>query len=249
MAGVPGLELPRQFVPIRAVESDFADHVAAAHERRHRFQQVAPAPQHADARRPAHLVAGKGQEITVQRLHIGGQMRHALRAIDQHQRAHLMRSRNHFFARAVIVPSTFDMEAMPTILVCFVNKASSAESIEVAFGIDGNITHLRADFSGHHLPGHDVAVMLRFRQQDFVARSEVGAPPRERDQIDRFRGIARENDLAARSGIDEPGDLLARAFVLLGRFFAQRVNAAMHVSVSGAIVMIHRFDHGAWLLR
>ena len=81
------LELPGQLVRGEALEGDGADHVAAAQEGGHGFEQLALAVEDADAGRAAHLVAGEGQEVHVERLHVHGQVGHALRGVEQHQRA------------------------------------------------------------------------------------------------------------------------------------------------------------------
>ena len=62
-----GLELVRRVVEDGAVEAHFADHLAAADERRHRLQVLAPRPQRAGAGRAEHLVAGEGVEIAAER--------------------------------------------------------------------------------------------------------------------------------------------------------------------------------------
>ena len=79
-----GLELVGQIARLEAVEPHAADHAPSAQERRHRFQQFPLAVEHAHARRAEHLVAAEGQEVAIERLHVGLLMRHALRAVDQH---------------------------------------------------------------------------------------------------------------------------------------------------------------------
>ena len=94
-----GLELGGQIGRSKAVQRDVADHAPAAQERRHGLQQLPFSEQHADPRRPEHLVPAEGQEITVQRLHVGHQVRHALGAVDQHQGARLVGAANDFLDR------------------------------------------------------------------------------------------------------------------------------------------------------
>ena len=66
----PRLELVGKLVERRLVEPDRADHLAAEVERAHRLEQLAPAPQRADAARPAELVRGDGDEVGAERLHV-----------------------------------------------------------------------------------------------------------------------------------------------------------------------------------
>ncbi len=61
---------------------DGVDHVAAAEERGHRVEELHPPPQHPDAGRPAHLVAGERDEVGVPRLHVGRVVRHVLAGVD-----------------------------------------------------------------------------------------------------------------------------------------------------------------------
>ncbi len=87
-----GLELPGQIGPGRLGVADRLDHVTAAHERRHRLQQLAPAVQDPDAGRPVDLVAGPGVEVGVDRPQVDGQLRHRLSAVDHDDRAGRVRA-------------------------------------------------------------------------------------------------------------------------------------------------------------
>ncbi len=78
-----GLELSRRIAERRAIVLDFADHIAAREEGRHRFEQRALAVQHADARRPEHLVPAEGVEIGIERFDVERQVRCALSAVDE----------------------------------------------------------------------------------------------------------------------------------------------------------------------
>ena len=81
-----GLELPRDVVGGEAVEAHVADHLAAAEERRHLLEQLLAGPQRADPARAAHLVRGERDEVGVPRLHVGGDVRHVLAGVDEHER-------------------------------------------------------------------------------------------------------------------------------------------------------------------
>ena len=84
MGGVPGLELPGHLVGGEAVDGDLGDHLAAAHERRHRLEQLAAGPEGADAGGAAHLVGREGDEVGVPRLHVDGEVRDGLARVDEH---------------------------------------------------------------------------------------------------------------------------------------------------------------------
>ena len=68
----PSLEASRRRPEGRLLQRDLLDHLAAGHEWRHRLEQLAAAPQHADAGRPVGLVAGKGIEIDAELAHVDG---------------------------------------------------------------------------------------------------------------------------------------------------------------------------------
>ena len=60
------------------------------------------------------------------------------------------------------------------------------------------------------MPGHDIGVVLHNRENDFVALADLGhAPKRIRNEIDRFGGITRKNDLVRAGRIEETPHRLA----------------------------------------
>ena len=79
----------------------------------------------ADPGRAQHLVAAEGQEVAVQRAHVHRQMRHALRAVQQHQRAGRVRLRDHR-STGGSVPSTFDICVTATSFGRFAVSSSRA---------------------------------------------------------------------------------------------------------------------------
>ena len=80
--GRAGLELPGQVGPGRLGLTDGADHVAAADERGHPLEQLAPAVEHADAGRAISLVTGPGVEIGVERAQVHRDLGHRLGSVD-----------------------------------------------------------------------------------------------------------------------------------------------------------------------
>src|SRR5258707_3270075 len=80
------LEAMRRILELALLEGDAKDHLAAALPRRHRRQQLVPAVEHTDAGWPVGLVTGKRVEIAIQRLHVHGEPRRRLAAVDQHLR-------------------------------------------------------------------------------------------------------------------------------------------------------------------
>lgn len=86
-AGVhgPGLELMGDLGVHRALAADGLDHLAAEEEGGHGVEPLFFAPEHADAHGGQHLVAGEGQKVHVQVLHIDLDVGDALGAVgDDH---------------------------------------------------------------------------------------------------------------------------------------------------------------------
>ena len=81
-----GLELVRDPGVRRPLHRDGLDHLAAAEERRQLVEQLATAPEHADAGRADHLVAGEGQQVGAARDHVDRQLRHGLGGVDDDDR-------------------------------------------------------------------------------------------------------------------------------------------------------------------
>ena len=81
--GRAGLEFVRRRLPGAVEKIHAGDHVAAALERRHFLQQFAPAIEDADAGRAANFVAGKGEEIAADFLHVHRAVAGALGGVHQ----------------------------------------------------------------------------------------------------------------------------------------------------------------------
>jgi hypothetical protein len=70
-----------------------------AEERRQRLEQLLTAPQHTDARRAAHLVAGERDQVGAQGLHVQGHVRRSLRGVDDDQRTDLVGAADELLGR------------------------------------------------------------------------------------------------------------------------------------------------------
>ena len=97
--GCSGLELVRKLVERRPVEADRPDHLAAEVERRHRLEQLAPAPECADTGRAAQLVRRESEKVTVERLHVDRPVRRRLSGVDDDDRALRMSPRRELLDR------------------------------------------------------------------------------------------------------------------------------------------------------
>jgi DNA transposition AAA+ family ATPase len=91
-------------------------------------------------------------------------------------------------------------------------------------------------------------VVLHLRDDDAVARADVRAAPRVRDEVDRLGGVAREDRLGG-APVHEARDALARALEQLRRLDRERVDAAVDGAAVRLVVVVHRVDDGARGLR
>ena len=87
MGGVPASKRAGGGAGRKRVELDVEDHAAAAEERRHRLEQVGPAPQDADAGRAHHLVGREGEEVDAELADVDRGVRDELRAVGHDDRA------------------------------------------------------------------------------------------------------------------------------------------------------------------
>jgi len=87
--------------------------------------------------------------------------------------------------------------------------------------------------------------MLRRGEHHFVLRGELERP---RQQIERIRGVAREDDLG-RLRPDQRRHAMPRALVFLRRGFGERIQAAVNVRAERLVVARDGSDHGPRLRR
>ena len=91
--------------------------------------------------------------------------------------------------------------------------------------------------------------MLQMRDDDLVAGANVLAPEGRRDEVDRFRRAARENDVFDRPRIEETCDFGSRAFVGVRRACCEFVSRAVNVRVLVLIEIFEPLDDRSRLLR
>ena len=204
-------------------------------------------PQRADAARTAHLVGGERDEVGVPRLHVGGDVRHVLARVDEHERVvgvGGVGERADVVDRAEHVRHRGDREQARA-----VEQLVEIGEIELVVGGHRDPAELDAALGREHVPRHDVGVVLHVREHDRVAGAQVGARPRVRDEVDGLGRVAHEHDLRLGAGADETGDLAARELVGGGGFLGDRVDAAVDVGVVVPVAVVHRVEHGERLLR
>ena len=242
-----GLELVRHVGEGGAAETHFANHVATAEERRHRLQVFALRPQRAGAGGAEHLVPGERVEIAAQRLHVDRPVRHRLRAIDQQRDAAPAAFACDLAHRVDRAQHVGDMGDAGELHL----RRQQLDILlhdQLATLVDRRGLHRGATTRGDQLPRHDVGVVLHHRGQDAVARLQLRQHMAVGDQVGGLGGAGGEDDLIARTGMDEPRQLVARAFVSRRGLLAQLMHRARHVGVVLAIVRVHRRDHRLRLL-
>ena len=105
----------------------------------------------------------KARKSTPRALHVGWHVRHALRAVGDHDRPDLVRQRRQSPARSEIVPSTLEACAIATTRVRGVSSWRKSSRSTVPSGVSW-ISRMRgASFLRDALPGHQVRVVLERR--------------------------------------------------------------------------------------
>ena len=246
--GRAGFELVGDVVEGGVPQVHGVDHLATAQERRHLLQQLGSCPQRTGAGGTQHLVAAEDVEVGTDVLHVHGQVRHGLCAIDQHQRPHLVRLRHHLLhggdgAQGVGLvgeghqPGPRSQQHLPRV------------HVQAPFNVEGHELEVGVPLLRQQLPGDQVGVVLQLGQHDRVRAADVAAAPGVGHQVDGLGGVADEDDLAPIGGVDEAGDLVPRALVGRRGLLAEGVDAAMHVGAVATVVAVHGLGHLAWLER
>ena len=242
------LETVRHALVDGTLERNVGDHVAAALPWRQLLQQVRLAIYGAYARRAEHFMARKHVKIRTQRLHVHAQVRHGLRAIDQHAHAGRMRQRDdlrhgrHRPQRIRHLRHGHQPGAPVEQLAEFIEE-------DLAAVIDRNHAQDRALFRRQLLPWHDIGVMLELRDDDFVAAADDLAAKGIGDQVDALGGATDKNDFIGRRGAQEVRHLGARRLVRIAGARCQCVGGAVDVRILVRIEIRHPVDHRLRLVR
>ncbi|MBV6464816.1 MAG: hypothetical protein PGMFKBFP_00081 [Anaerolineales bacterium] len=246
--GSPRLEFVRDRIRAEGAQLHFLDHVAAAEEGRHGFEQFGPAVQRADAGRAAHLVRGEGDEVRAEGLGVDREMRGGLGRVHEGRRADFAREADDL-GRGVHRPEDIGHLGERDQLRVTREKRAVRVQVEQAVRRHGDEVQLDAAFRRQHVPRHEVGVVLHLGQDDQVSGFEIRPRPGIRHEVDGLGRVARVDDLPRRFRVDELRDLLARLLVQRGGLFRQRVDAAMDVRVRAAVEIVHRLDDRERFLR
>ena len=244
---VPASNFHGRSVQVDSLARDGADHVAAADERRHLLEQLAPAVQHPDPGRPVGLVPGPGVEVDVELAEIHRHLRHRLGAVDEHQRARRVRAARDLRDRVDRPEHVRDVDHADQLRLALEQRVERVE-VELAVVQHRHVRELGLPVLAEDLPRDDVRVVLHLGQHDEVAALTFCRPQRVRDEVDRGGRVGGEDRLLGRRA--EPlGDPLARALVQVGRLDRERVDAAVDRRPVLGVVPGHRIDHRLRRLR
>ena len=218
-------------------------------ERRHRLQQLGATPEGADARRAAHLVRRKREEVTAELLDVDRVVRCRLSRVDDHDRAAVVRPGRQPLDRVDRSERVRDEVVGDNLDVADAGDVVQGIKPKLAVVIQWDRFEGRAGSLGDVLPGNEVRVVLELGDDDDVAGAEVVEAPRVGDQVDALGRAVREDHLARRRCVDELRHLLACALVLRGCQLRERLHAAVHVGVRRLVEGAQLVEHLARLVR
>ena len=98
------------------------------------------------------------------------------------------------------------------------------------------------------LPGHDIGVVLHFRDEDSVTLANREWTVGRSHQIDRLRGATRPEQLVGRTGIDSAGKRLPGGLECRRGLVGESVGTPVHVGVCAPVVAGQRIEHRRWFL-
>ena len=114
---------------------------------------------------------------------------------------------------------------------------------------DGDMVQGGACSFGHHLPRHQVGVVLHLGSQDSISLGKILQPPAEGNSGQGCCRPTGEDDLPLVGRSDEIGDSSPGCLVGLGGRDGELVGTPVNIGVGGASEAIHRFENGYRLLR
>ena len=192
---------------------------------------------------PNILWLEKHVEVAVERLHVDGQVRHRLRAVDQHHGAARVRLRDHL-AHRIDRARARSRRGRPPRSSCAPTAADRRRRRSTSpRSLIGTTRSDGAGLLAQHLPRHDVRVMLEPRQQHLVARLQRRPPVALRHEVDAVGRALGQDDRRARRRVDERAPPWRARPRTARRALAQQMRGAMDVGVGVAVVVVHRREH------
>ena len=223
--GRAGFKALGRGLPRRAFVGHGDDHAAAGFVGGHGVEEGAFAVEHADTGGAGHLVSAESEEVAADGLHVDRFVSDGLGGVDHGDGADgagLGAERGGVGEDAEGVGEMREGEE----LHLWREQAVECVEVEAEFGVgteDRDVFQRGAGAGGELLPRNEVGVVLHLGREDDIAGLEVGGAPGLRDEVDRFGGAAREDDLGGVGGVDELGGAGAGGFVTVGRAHGKSV--------------------------
>jgi hypothetical protein len=90
--------------------------------------------------------------------------------------------------------------------------------------------------------------MIERRDDDLITRRDIRASPGARDEIQRFRRAAGEDETIRIFHTEKPRDAKPGVVITLGRMHGKRVGTAMRIGVARFVEIANRIEHYRGLL-
>ena len=214
----------------------------------HLLEELQPAPERADAARPAELVGRDRDEVGPERLDVHDSVRRALRRVADHDRPAFVGPRGklvdriHGSERIRHQPGRHDLDA--TFAGDLVEKIES----QLPLVVERQHSKVGSGPMRDVLPGDKIRVVLELGHEYDIAGTEVVQPPGVRHEVDPLGRVPGEHHLARRRCVEEVRNRLARSFVTGGRTLGQLVHPSVDICVRGLVEAPDRTEHLAGLL-
>ncbi len=232
--GCTCLKAVRERVIGSAGPADMFDHLSATLIRRQLLKPVLLAIEQPYAGRTVHLMCRAGKEIAVKIRNIDRQMRCRLRTVDADR-------------YALGVCQTDDLlngvdDSQHVAYVCYTDELGAwreqgAERIDIKSEIVAQRYNLEYSLLAltEHLPGNDVRVVLKGRDDNLVTLTDERLTKAEREHVNRLGGTAGEKNLGRCRSAYELRQSGTRLFVFGGSKLAEVMRATVDIRIPGGI--------------
>ena len=207
----------------------------------HLVEQFLASIDHTDAVGPVDLMTAEHEEVGTQLLHIDRRMGYGLCPVDEHR--DVVRVGDVDDAPHVVdgAEGVVDMSHTDK-LGAGRDEPFQFREDEVAIAVGRDGAQGGTPLLGNPLPWHNVGMMVEFGDDDLVAGSQELSSVGLCHEVDALGGASHEDDLLARSGIDEPLHLLACLLVGIGCTSREGVGATMDIRVIVLVIVRNLVD-------
>ena len=193
-------------------------------------------------------MAGERKEVAVEVADIDLHVCHALRAVDDGDSADAVRLLDNLLDVVLEAQDVRDLRHSDNLrLLRDLRLDVFIREIAVFLQID--VLERRTRRLGNELPRHEVAVMLRDRDDNLIAGFDIVQAVAVGDEVQRLRRILGEDNLLGAGRIDELRRARTRILIDLRCLDRERVGATVRISVTAAVVAADGLDDLLRLLR